>query len=170
MSVHPAAGAAGQPPDGRADPELRGPSPVDLAAESIVGDPSLESAIHALRQDLARRPRPADFSEPSVATLLELQARYVEDVGIEAIRQARRNAADVVSAADVEHGDGVVRAGRRGRAYLEAFGGILAGAGTGTFLQIAVDSDPSALGLSVAAGIAAVGLVITSAGLFGRRG
>jgi hypothetical protein len=143
----------------------------DLARTApVIGDPSLAAAIEALQQDLARRSRPADFSDPSIATLLELQARYVEDVGIEAIRHARRNDADVVSAADVEHGDSVVRAGGRRRAYLEAFGGILAGAGSGTFLQLAVDQSPSPLGLSIAAVITAVGLVVTSAGLFGRRG
>jgi hypothetical protein len=140
-----------------------------MSSALAAADPSLATAIQALQADLARRARPTDFSDASVVTLLDLQAQYVEDVGIEAIRHARRHDADVVSAADVEEGDRAVRAGGRGRAYLEAFGGITAGAGVGTFLQIAVETDPSALGLSISAVIAAVGLVVTSAGLFGRR-
>lgn len=140
-----------------------------LASAVGKADPLLQRAMGVLEQSLARKERPTDFSSPSVATMLELQAEYLEDVGLEAIRQARRNRADMVSAADVEHGDQAVRAGSRGRAWLEAIGGILAGAGTGTFLQLAVEKDPSTLGLSVAAVIAAVGLAVTSAGLFGAR-
>lgn len=132
-------------------------------------DPSLSEAMRALDDTLARKSKPSDFSDASLATLLDLQAAYVEDVGIEAIREARRHRADLVSASDIEHADHEIRAGGRGRAWFEAFGGILAGAGTGTFLQLVSESDPSATGLSIAAVIAAVGLVTTTAGLVGRR-
>lgn len=125
--------------------------------------------MQVLEEALARHGRPSDFSAASLAALFDLQAEYVEDVGLEAIRQARRNGADFVSAVDVEHGDRAIRSGGRGRAWMEALGGVLAGAGTGTFLQLAVEDDPSALGLSVAAVIAGVGLVTTTAGLFARR-
>jgi hypothetical protein len=105
----------------------------------------------------------------SVAKLLELQAEFVEDLGVEAIRAARRHDADLVSAADVTRAEAAVRGAATRTGRMEAFGGVLAGAGVGTFLQLAVEDDPSILGLSIAAVIAAIGLVVLAAALFGRR-
>lgn len=96
--------------------------------------------------------------------MFELQAEY-EDVGLEAIRQARRNGSDFVSAVDIESADRTIRARGRRTAWAEALGGILAGAGTGTFLQVAVETNPSILGLSIAAILAAIGLIVTTAAL-----
>jgi len=143
-------------------------SPVKPAVATRSTDPSLERAMQALAGALARRTRPADFSDRSLATLFELQAEYVEDVGLEAIRQARRNGADVVSATDIERGDEAVRTGGRWRGWGEAVGGIFAGAGIGTFLTIAVETHPSTVGLGVTGAFAAVGLVVTAASLARR--
>lgn len=154
----------GRTPNSRAESGAPGVEPPGIH------DLHLMPAAEMLQLELARRSRPVAFSDSSVATLLGLQARYVEEVGTEAIRRARRNGADGVSAVDVEHGDSVVRAGGERRAYLEVFGGIVTGAGSGTFVQLAVEKNPSALGLSIAAVLTAVGLVVTSAGLFGRGG
>lgn len=148
--------------------------PADLATPGtargpIPEDASLGFAVDTLTTALTRKEHPSDFSDHSLATLFDLQAEYVGDVGLAAIREAQRRGTDVVSAVDVEHGDRVVRSGGRGKAWIEALGGVFAGAGTGTFLQIALEEHPSTVGLSVAALVAAVGLVATTAALFGRR-
>ena len=41
--------------------------------------------MQMLEQAVARKARPSDFSDASLATLFDLQAEYVEDVGLEAI-------------------------------------------------------------------------------------
>lgn len=152
--------------EGKTPPDLETPG---TAQRLIPEDPSLGFAVDAMTTALARKEHPSDFSDHSLATLFDLQAEYVADVGLAAIREAQRQGTDVVSSVDVEHGDRVVRSGGRGKAWIEALGGVFAGAGTGTFLQIALEEHPSTVGLSVAALIAAVGLVATTAALFGRR-
>lgn len=113
---------------------------------------------------------PSRFSDAAVAKVEELQAANMDEVGTAAVRRARHNRGDVVSAVDVEEADRAVRAGSSARrAWTEAFGGVLAGAGTGTFVQIATQQHPAVLGLSICAGLAAGGLVTMTAALFGRR-
>lgn len=133
-----------------------------------VGDPSLERALKRLNDGLRSNGSARDFSDEGLAMLLKLQLDYVEEVGAEAIRLANRNQADVVSAADFERADHAVRPSTSGRAWLEALGGIFAGAGTGTFLQIAVASEPSILGLSISAVVGAAGFTVVAATLFSR--
>jgi hypothetical protein len=137
--------------------------------DAIAHDPSLRRSVEVLRATLTRKDLPRDFSDESLARMLELQADYVEELGIDAIRRARRNKADVVSAEDFEQADRSIRAAARGRAWIEALGGIFAGAGTGTFLQIAVEDNPSTVGLSVAAIVGLIGFVVTTAALAWRR-
>jgi hypothetical protein len=50
-------------------------------------------------------------------------------------------------------------------AISEAIGGIVASAGVGTFLQIAIGGDPSAVGLAVSATLAVTGITMLSAAL-----
>jgi hypothetical protein len=131
---------------------------------------AVTTAMRRLDEELGHEPYPAEFSEASLARLFELVRQFVEEAGSAAIRQARRNNCDVVSSVDVECGDRAVRSGGRRRGWQEAIGGVLAGAGAGTFLQVTIESHPSVLGLSVSAVVAAVGLVMTTAALFGRQG
>jgi hypothetical protein len=132
-------------------------------------DSNLEKALEALNETLHRRGQAHDFSDEALAVVLKLQLDYIEEIGTEAIRLANRNQADVVSAADLERADRTVRAATSGRAWLEALGGILAGAGVGTFLQLAVADNPSTLGLSISATIGAVGLMVVAAALVSQR-
>jgi hypothetical protein len=97
--------------------------------------------------------------------VLKLQLDYVEEVGSEAIRLANRNRCDVVSANDFEQADQTVRGSSSGRAWFEALGGIFAGAGIGTFLQIAVGSNPSVVGLSISGAVALMGFTTVAAAL-----
>jgi len=136
---------------------------------SAATDSNLEKALEALNETLRRRGQARDFSDEALAVVLKLQLDYIEEVGSEAIRLANRNQADVVSAANLEQADRTIRASTSGRAWLEALGGILAGAGVGTFLQLAVASNPSTLGLSISAVIGAVGLMIVAAALVSQR-
>jgi hypothetical protein len=124
--------------------------------------------MHALDEELARED-PTAFSEDSQARLWDLLGEYAKEIGLVAIRRARRNGSDVVSAVDIEGGDRAVRSDGRGRAWPVAFGGVLSGAGIGTFLTVAIETHPSILGLSISAIIAAAGLITMTAGLFGRE-
>lgn len=150
----------------KAEPPTGVTSPV--GQEPRAADPNLEETVKRLNASLRTRGTAADFSDEALATLLKLQLDYVEEVGGEAIRLANRNQADVVSAADLEGADRTVRPTTQGKAWLEAIGGILAGAGTGTFLQIAVTKNPSVLGLSISAIVAVVGFSVVAATLFSR--
>jgi len=116
-----------------------------------------------------RRGRAREFSDEGLAVLLKLQLEYIEELGAEAIRRANRNRCDVVSANDLETADQSVRSSTYGRAWLEAIGGIFAGAGIGTFLQIAVDSNPSVLGLTISGVVALAGFTTVAASLARQR-
>jgi histone H3/H4 len=115
-------------------------------------DPGLARVLTTLRTSLAGKHAPRDFSQESVGALLEQQVDYVEEVGVEAILIARRAHADVVSAADVQRADELVRAGSRGRrlAGVEALGGILAGAGVAELFTVLSQTHPSTLGYVLA--------------------
>lgn len=124
-------------------------------------DATLEGTVASLQGALVGRPR--DFSPEAVGVLLERQSEYVEELGLEAIRLARRNRSDVVSAADVERGDEIVRSAahtRTGR-ILETGGGVLLGGGLGQlYAQIALGDDATTVGWIVAIASAVVGLVL----------
>ena len=131
-------------------------------------DPSLDRALQTLNETL-RRGRAQEFSDEGLAVLLKLQVDYIEEIGNEAIRLANRNRCDVVSANDFERADQTVRSSNYGRGWPEALGGIFAGAGIGTFLQIAVDSHPSVLGLSISGVVALAGFTTVAASLARQR-
>jgi hypothetical protein len=130
---------------------------------------SLGYAVHTLDEALSGNDHPAEFSPASLERLAELHAAYVEEVGSAAIRQAQRNGVDVVSVVDIESGDRAVRSEARRKTWAESIGGILAGAGIGTFIQVALEAHPSTLGLSLSASMAAIGLVTMTAAHFGRQ-
>ena len=127
-------------------------------------DQRLERTLRTLNETL-HRGGARDFSDEALASVLKLQLDYVEEVGSEAIRLANRNHCDVVSANDFEQADQTVRGSPAGRAWFEALGGIFAGAGIGTFLQIAVDSNPSIVGLAISGVVALAGFTTVAAAL-----
>lgn len=122
-----------------------------------------------LQAELDRREKPDAFTDTSMAELVALQHEYVEELGAEAIRQARRNRADVVSTADVQRADELIRSGSRGSRGLEALGGILAGAGAGQFLQVLGDKNPSNVEVALAVIALLVGAILVTASLVRRR-
>jgi hypothetical protein len=97
-----------------------------------------------------------------VGVLLERQSEYVEELGLEAVRIARRSRADVVSAADIERADQLVRSNERSpwTRALETFGGVLLGGGLGQlYAQLALGKDATTIGWLVATASGVIGLV-----------
>jgi hypothetical protein len=134
-------------------------------------DPTLTQTLTSLEASLHTGRPPRSFSEESLGVLFERQSEYVEELGIEAIRLARRARADVVSASDVEHADEIVRSAersQRNRIY-ETVGGILLGGGLGQlYAQIALGKDATNIGWIVAILSGVVGLVLLTYA-FARR-
>lgn len=139
-------------------------------AGRVVDGLHLDDARATLERELARRERPTGFTDDSIVVLLEKQSQFVEDLGLAAIRQARRARADVVSAADVERAEEIVSAGSGGRRAirLEALGGILAGAGLGEFIDVLSDKDPTALGIALPPVLMVIGAIVVTAALLRR--
>src|SRR3954454_19288757 len=112
-------------------------------------DSTLVETMTSLQAALQTGRPPRDFSDESVGVLLERQSEYVEELGLEAIRVARRAGADVVSAVDVQQADQLVRSAKRvkRRRALEMIGGLLAGAGLGLLgTQIAYGDQATTVG------------------------
>lgn len=134
-------------------------------------DPTLSQAAARLQAALDADGSPGGFSDESLGVLLERQSEYVEELGLEAIRLARRSRADIVSAIDVEKADEAVRSNegaRRGRVY-ESVGGVLLGGGLGQlYAQIALADDATTVGWVVAALSGVLGLVLMTY-VFARR-
>jgi hypothetical protein len=135
-------------------------------------DPTLAQTLAALQAALETGRPPRDFSDESLGVLLERQSEYVEELGLEAIRIARRAQADVVSAVDVERADQLVRSAersRKGRIY-ETVGGVFLGGGLGQlYAQIALGEEATAVGWIVASLSAVVGLVLLTYAFASRR-
>lgn len=131
--------------------------------------PDIEAVIERLQAELGTGRRPGDFSEQSVDAVFDRQVDFVEELAREAIRQARRTGADVVSAADVERADQLVRGGGTGRTRLwEPVGGILAGAGVGEFIDVLSDDDPSTLAIALPTVFMLIGAVVMTVALLRR--
>lgn len=129
-----------------------------------------DDAVETLHEALRRRPLPREFSEQGLDVLYQRQAEFVEDLGLEAIRRARRARADVVSAADVERAADALGAGSVSRrsAWVEALGGVFAGAGLGEFADVLSDEDPAALAIALPSILMVVGAVLLTAALLRR--
>ena len=110
------------------------PSPPHQPRPAIILDDLREISRLVLARvysGLGRPGGPREFSNQSFSRLLERQTQYLEDLGVEAVRIARRNHSDVVSAADVDAADIALQSKpRRGyKRFLEPTGGIFAGGG-----------------------------------------
>ncbi|HEX2085065.1 MAG TPA: hypothetical protein VHF89_05240 [Solirubrobacteraceae bacterium] len=156
--------------------ELRSATPSHRGAPAVTSIPPADDrgtpdpALEALEAALAQRELPRGFSEPALDLLFERQAEFLEDVGLEAIRRARRGRSDFVSAADVERADEAVRGASPSRraAWLEALGGVFAGGGLGEFVDVLSDEDPAAVAIALPAVLMVVGAVLLTAALLRR--
>lgn len=134
-------------------------------------DPVLSKSIVELQAALQGKSHPRDFSRESLVALLERQAEYVEEVGLEAIRIAKSSQADFVSKRDIEKADEVVRSasGANGvGAFTEPVGGIILGAGLGQLLSVLAAEDPEALSYALATAACIIGVALLVYGITRR--
>jgi hypothetical protein len=148
----------------------------DVRSPHVGGTPEIEDRslgriIERLRTDLSRKSPPSDFSPDAVALILERQAEFVEEVGVEAIRIARRGREDVVSAWDVEQADQIVRASSVGRFVVaaQAIGALIGGAGLAHLFVVLSETHPSTIGYILATTGTVGGLIALTYGLTRRR-
>jgi hypothetical protein len=150
------------------DPDQTPSVPRPAAPEE---DRSLSRIIARLRQGLSRRRPPRDFSEESLALILERQAEFVEELGLEAIAIARRAQSDVVSKVDVEQADRLVRASSASRVVVAAqsLGGVLLGAGLSGYVNVIFTKHPTTIEYVAATVFSVLGAAILTYGLTRRR-
>jgi histone H3/H4 len=132
---------------------------------------AFEQTIERLRTGLAKHGQPQNLSTNAVAVLLERQAEYVEEVGSEAIRIAKRNRADFVSGADVESADRRLRGTSLPgtRALACTMGAATFGAGLSEFITIMTTAHPGHLGIGLGCGGMVGGLLGVAYGLLRGR-
>jgi histone H3/H4 len=112
----------------------------------------------------------SSFSSHAVEALADRQEAYIEEVGQEAIRIARRNRADLVSAADVEAADQKLHKGSSSRlGLLDVLGGAIFGAGLSEFAAVMTTPHPGHLGIALSCGGMVIGLVGIAYGRSSRR-
>lgn len=137
-------------------------------APDIDGDGALQENLASLVSGLdAKGGQPGDFSNAAVDALLDRRAEFVGELGLEAIRLARRSRADVVSASDVARADSLIRHSRVSRKAEAAkvVGGLFGGAGLGQMISVLSTSQPSTGALVFTFVSIIVGAVLLTYGL-----
>ena len=124
-----------------------------------------QPSLVTLRAALDRGKVPEDFSDASLQRLSQLQSEYAIALGAEAVRRARLNSSDYVSAVDVETASRALMSDGRRRSLMEAIGGVMAGAGWSTFLALVFAEHPPIIGVAVAAVAGAIGLTVLAVSL-----
>jgi len=114
-------------------------------------DSALKRALDRIEKEFdANGPR--DLSDEARAALLDAHAEFLEDLGVEAVRVAKRGGLDIVSARHIDDARVALQSGSESRVIqgVSALGGVLAGAGAGQFLAVLSEKDPSNLGYALA--------------------
>lgn len=114
-------------------------------------DSALQQALARIQQEFSDN-GPKDLSNEARAALLDVHAEYLEDLGVEAVRVAKRSRLDTVSAKHIDEARSFVQSGSEPKVTqaVAALGGILAGAGAGQFLAVLSEKEPSTLGYALA--------------------
>lgn len=122
-------------------------------------DPALTRALERIGAEFDGG-GPTDLSDRARAALLEAHAEFIEELGVEAVRSARRSRSDAVSERDIDEARQIVQSPSKTklREAMGAVGGVLAGAGAGQLFAVLSQEDPSTVGYAVAT----IGLVIGS--------
>lgn len=109
------------------------------------------AAAAAIDAELRKPGRPRGFSREARDLLYERQKEFVEELAVGAIRRARHDRADVVSADDVAVVDAALRGGSLSRRapWLEPVGGLFGGVGLSEFIDVLGDDDPGALAMAL---------------------
>jgi histone H3/H4 len=119
------------------------------------------------REEFAETDLSRIFSDHAIATLADHQSEYAQEVCSEAIRSAKRNHSDLVSATDIEAADKKLRGPslRGQRALANTVGAGIFGAGAGEFITVMTTAHPNHLGIGLAGGGMAFGLVCVACAL-----
>jgi hypothetical protein len=134
-----------------------------------MSSPSLPPLPERIAEELRKSTRPEFFSDDGFNALLATQDQYVEDLAIESIRLARREELDVISKVHVASAKSRLQRGDRRVAWLELFGGVLAGGGFAQVItNIAADKNPSTVVWLLALGITVVGVAMLAAAIARR--
>lgn len=131
--------------------------------------PSLPPLATRIADEFKKTTNPQFFSDDGFDALLTTQDRYVEDLAIESIRLARRDELDVVSKVHVANARHRLQQETERVAWLELFGGVLAGGGFAQVItNITGEGDPSTRSWLIALSITVVGVAMLAAAIARR--
>jgi hypothetical protein len=134
-----------------------------------LSDTPLSPVPKRIADELKRAGRPRSFSSDGFDALLSTQDQYIEDLAVESIRLARRDQMDVVSSVHVSNAQGRLQQGAKRVAWLELFGGVLAGGGFAQVItNVVADDNPSTIDWLLALIITVVGAVMLAAAISRR--
>jgi hypothetical protein len=146
------------------------PSP-DVSAPD--GSAEIDRSLRVLREALRANRLPSTFSVSAWAELVERESEFVAELGLDAIRRARRKRCDVVSAADINEADQSIR--RAGLTSLmvgvQTVGGVSSGAGITGIIAWTGESKPSTalLVLSIVGALLGAAIIAFSMGRSSSR-
>jgi histone H3/H4 len=128
---------------------------------------SASNGAGRLREEFAQANLAHILSDHAISTLADHQSEYTREVCSEAVRSAKRNRSDLVSAADIEAADKKLRGPslRGQRALVNTVGAGIFGAGAGEFITVMTTAHPNHLGIGLAGGGMAFGLVCVASAL-----
>jgi hypothetical protein len=135
------------------------PAVEELGLESAE-DSALRQALDRIEEEFGKG-GPKDLSDEARAALLDAHAEFLEDLGVEAVRAAKRGGLDTVSARHIDEAHIFIQSGSESKVIqgFATFGGVLAGAGAGQFLAVLSEKDPSNLGYALATIFLVVGFL-----------
>lgn len=130
----------------------------------------VDQALRFLQGELARRERPVAFSQEALARLLDRQTEYLTELGVEAIRVARRADNDDVQAVNINEAERRVRVAQSPTRELSlAFGGLIGGGALSLLVAELTTQHPS-LALTIAAVVVIViTMLVLLWSIIGRR-
>jgi hypothetical protein len=135
--------------------------------------PEIDRSLSVLREALRANQVPSSFSVSGWAELVERESEFVAELGLDAIRRARRKRCDVVSAADINEADQSIR--RAGLTSLmigvQTVGGVFSGAGITGIIAWTGESKPSTalLVLSIVGALLGAAIIAFSMGRSSSR-
>lgn len=142
-----------------------------IPSQDQVPDRLLDTVMSVLASELARsNGYPAEFSSKSLTRLQQRQAEYIEDLGIYAIRIARREHLDEVSATHVDQAVSRLTEPVQNRRAItmQTVGGAMLGVGGGQLFAVLSAEHPSTLAYVLVVVGLVLGVVLVMLG-FRRR-
>jgi hypothetical protein len=101
-----------------------------------------DNLVATFKPQLNGKKGPVSFSSQSVESMVELRNDYTEALGLEAIRLAKIDRADSVSAAHVNEADRIIRGGKDRADWLKWLAALALGVGIPLFVQYFTTKNP----------------------------